>query len=91
MHALLALATLIGCDHVERNGHHYVDGFANAPDSEQEAFRAAHPDLYARRDGRVRLAIRDGTIAIASLATPGLGVGAEPDWSSLRRLELETA
>ena len=22
----LALATLIGCEHVERNGHHYVDG-----------------------------------------------------------------
>ncbi|MDQ4060474.1 MAG: mandelate racemase [Pseudomonadota bacterium] len=87
----LALATLIGCDHVERNGHHYVDGFAGAPESEQQAFLAAHPDLYHRQDGRVRLAIRDGTIAIASLATPGLGVGAEPDWSSLRPLEWESA
>ena len=24
----LALATLIGATHVERNGHHYVDGMA---------------------------------------------------------------
>ena len=27
----LALATLIGATHVERNGHHYVDGMAGAP------------------------------------------------------------
>ena len=27
----LALATLIGATHVERNGHHYVDGMTGAP------------------------------------------------------------
>ena len=34
----LALATLVGATHVERNGHHYVDGMAGAPDAEQLRF-----------------------------------------------------
>lgn len=79
----LALATLIGCTHVERNGHHYVDGMAGAPEAEQAAFLAAHPDLYRRDGGRARLRIEDGRIALASLRTPGLGVGPLPDWSAM--------
>ena len=50
----LALATLIGATHVERNGHHYVDGMAGAPQAEQDAFLAAHPDLYHRARERPR-------------------------------------
>ena len=44
----LALGALIGVTHAERNGHHYVDGFAETPAAEAQAFRSAHPDLYAR-------------------------------------------
>ena len=81
----LALATLVGATHVERNGHHYVDGMAGAPEQEQLRFLTAHPDLYQRADGRVRLTIRAGTIGLASLArTPGLAVGAMPDWGATR-------
>ena len=43
----LALGALIGVSHAERNGHHYVDGFADTPAAEAQAFLAAHPDLYA--------------------------------------------
>ena len=75
----LALATLIGCTHVERNGHHYVFGMAAAPAAEQAAFRQAHPDLYRDRGGTACLRIEGGRIAIASLAQPGLGSGALPD------------
>jgi hypothetical protein len=84
----LALATLIGAEHVERNGHHYVDGMAGAPAAEQDAFVAAHPDLYVRAgNGRVRLAIRHGTVALRSFAaTPGLAVGVMPDFSSMSAL-----
>jgi len=79
----LALATLIGATHLERNGHHYV-GRMNAPASEQDAFLKAHPDIYHRAaDGGVRVTIRDGVIAIGSLATPGLGVGPMPDFSTM--------
>jgi len=82
----LALATLIGATHVERNGHHYVDGMAGAPRAEQEAFLLAHPDLYARAaNGRVRLAIRDGAVALGSLQSkPGLAVGPLPDFGAMQ-------
>ena len=50
----LALASLLGLSHVERNGHHYVNGMAGLPASEQQAFLAAHPDLYERSHGAVR-------------------------------------
>jgi hypothetical protein len=81
----LALATLIGATHIERNGHHYVDGMAGAPQAEQDAFLAAHGDLYARApNGRARLAIRDGAVSLVSLDTPGLGVAVQPDWTAMQ-------
>lgn len=86
----LALATLIGCDHVERNGHHYVDGFAGsgATEAEAAAFLAAHPDLYHRAPGGVRLRIEGGRIALGSLRGPGLGSSAEPDWGAMEAMAL---
>jgi hypothetical protein len=79
-----AQALLVGATHVERNGHHYVDGMAGAPPAEQEAFRTAHPALYSRADGRVRLAIRDGRASLASLhVMPGLAVGPMPDFHAM--------
>ena len=80
----LALATLVGATHVERNGHHYVNGMAGRPESEQAAFLAAHPGLYHRSHGAVRLAIHNGRLAIASLDCPGYAVAAEPDWDGMR-------
>jgi hypothetical protein len=89
----LALVSLLGLAHVERNGHHYVNGMAGLPQAEQEAFLAAHPDLYERSHGAVRLRIEAGTLAIASLDCPGYASGAMPDWGSMRemRLQRETA
>jgi hypothetical protein len=85
----LALAALIGAAHVERNGHHYVDGMAGAPDHEQQDFLAAHPELYHRTDGRLRLTLRDGMIALASLArAPGLAVGVMPDFAAMTPLQV---
>ena len=80
----LAQALLIGATHVERNGHHYVDGMAGAPEAEQDAFLAVHPELYKRANGRARLAIRDGQLALASLhGTPGFAVGPMPDFRAM--------
>ncbi len=39
----LALGALIGVTHAERNGHHYVDGFADTPAAEAEAFSPRIP------------------------------------------------
>lgn len=79
-----AQALLVGATHVERNGHHYVDGMAGAPEAEQAAFLAAHPALYARSNGRIRLAIRDGQASLESLhTTAGLATGPMPDFSAM--------
>ena len=80
----LALATLIGCTHVERNGHHYVDGMAALGEAEQSAFLSAHPDLYHCTHGAVRVRIADGMLGIGSLDQPGFASGAQPDLAAMR-------
>jgi hypothetical protein len=74
-----ALAAFHGLTHAERNGHHYVDGFANTPAAEAQAFLAAHSDLYDQSGGKVRLSIRDGAISTRSLATPDFACGLDTD------------
>ena len=80
----LALVSLLGIDHVERNGHHYVNGMADLPVPEQQAFLSAHPDLYEHSHGAVRVRIRDGQLAIGSLGCTGFASGALPDWQAMR-------
>lgn len=75
----LALASLLGITHVERNAHHFIDGFGARPAEEARAFQRAHPDLYHARDGRIRLRIRDGRLAVGSLQCPGFGSSVTPD------------
>jgi len=75
-----ALIAFLGIEHAERNGHHYVDGFADTPAEEARAFLAAHHDLYEESDGKVRLKIRDGALSIASLSSSaGFASGVAPD------------
>jgi hypothetical protein len=83
----LALGALIGVTHAERNGHHYVDGFAETPAAEAEAFLSAHPDLYASDGNIVRLSIHDGDLLTGSLTSPGFATGVHPNWSALSPLE----
>lgn len=71
----LALVGWLGLDHVERNGHHYVDGMAALPLDEQQAFAAQHPALYTRSEGAVRLRIVEGQIDLGTLDQPGFGTG----------------
>ncbi len=79
----LALVALLGITHVERNGHHYVNGMAALSSSEQDAFLSAHPDLYERSHGAVRLKIRDGRIDIRSLECIGYASAAMPDFTAM--------
>ena len=82
----LALVNLLGIRHVERNGHHYVNGMAALPVAEQDAFLAAHPDVYERSHEAVRLKIEGGRIALGSLAGPGFASGAMPDFGAMQPL-----
>lgn len=81
----LALVSLIGLTHVERNAHHFIDGMSFAPEAEQAGFVAAHPDLYAKEPGRpARLRIADGAVSLGSLSGPGFAVAAEMDFAAMR-------
>lgn len=76
----LALVAALGLTHVERNGHHYVDGMSFAPETEQIALLQAHPDLYARGPaGPARLRIAQGRIHLGSLDCPGFALGVSRD------------
>jgi hypothetical protein len=43
-----------------------------------------HPDLYEHSRGAVRVKIRNGQLAIGSLASAGFASGAYPDWTALK-------
>ncbi len=67
----LALASILGLTHLERNGHHYVKGMCGYPLPEQEKYLIKYPGLYIRDKGFVRLDIRGGKLDISSLDRPG--------------------
>jgi hypothetical protein len=83
----LALGALIGVTHAERNGHHYVEGFAETPAAEARAFLAAHPDLYISDGDVIRLSIHDGDLLTGSLTAPGFASGVHADWTALSPLQ----
>ena len=83
----LALVSVLGFTHVERNGHHYVNGMAGLPEAEQQAFLKAHGDLYEHSHGAVRLRIVNGNLALGSLAVPGYASAAMPQWDSMRSIQ----
>lgn len=82
----LALVALLGLDHVERNGHHYVRGMEGVPGSEQQEFLRAHGDLYRDFNGVTSLRIDGGQLAIGSLAGPGFASAAMPRWQDMRKM-----
>lgn len=80
----LALVSLLGLTHVERNAHHFIDGMSFAPEAEQRAFATAHPDLYDKLPGKpARLRIDKGMLSLGSLVVPGFATGAEMDFGSM--------
>ena len=87
----LALVSILGLTHVERNGHHYVNGMADLPPGEQNAFLAAHPDLYEKSHGAVRVRIDDGMLALGSLDCPGYASRAVPEWNSMKEMSWASA
>lgn len=83
----LALVSALGLAHVERNGHHFIDGFTGRPIAEAQAYRAAHPDLYEDTSFGSRLRIRQGLLEIGSLATLGMGSAVWPDIAAMQPME----
>ena len=82
----LVLVNILGITHVERNGHHYVNGMASRPEHEQRAFLQAHSDVYEHSHGATRLRIREGQLQVGSLDQIGFASGAMPDFSAMTPL-----
>lgn len=78
----LALVTLLGLTHVERNAHHFIHGFGGRSPEEARAFARAHPDLYRGDDEDIRLHIDDGKLSTGSLDCSGFGASVEPDFDA---------
>src|SRR5437762_10088930 len=81
---------MLGIAHVERNGHHYVDGFEGqaATSRERAAFVKVHGDLYTEHGDNAHVAIRDGALSLRSLRCAGFATATRPDirmMSPLRR------
>jgi hypothetical protein len=74
------LAASLGITHIERNGHHYVNGFGLAPAAEADAFARAHAGFY---DQHARLRVVGGQLDITSLHVPGFASAASPRWDRL--------
>ena len=83
----LATGRALGLEHVERNGHHYVRGLAHCSPAERRAALRHHPDLYEGDETDARVAVRDGRLALGSLAVPGWGVAFDPDLEAMTPLE----
>jgi hypothetical protein len=71
----LALVSWLSLTHVERNGHHYVNGLMAASTAEQQNALLTHSTLYVRCDAAVRLRIEGGEISTASVQCAGFGTG----------------
>ncbi|MFV0283390.1 MAG: enolase C-terminal domain-like protein [Castellaniella sp.] len=83
----LALVGWLGLAHVERNGHHYVNGLSCAPQAEQHGFLRAFPTLYAHSEGAVRLRIDGGGIDLSGLDCAGFATGVaggHVSWDAMR-------
>jgi hypothetical protein len=83
------LATSLGVQHIELNGHHYVKGFGIAPLHESNDFAKAHADFYTSSSAGVHLNVQQGQINIASLHQTGFGHQAWPDWQSLNPISIK--
>jgi hypothetical protein len=83
----LALVSLLGIDHVERNAHHYTHGMIAAPEDEQARFLGSFPDLYRDLNGVTCLRIDNGMMSTKSVhAGLGWGSAEAPDWTKMEML-----
>lgn len=82
----LALVSLLGLTHVERNGHHYVAGMPGATEAEMDAFSQAYPTLYRRDNSGLHLHISRGHLDLTSLDGTGFSSSALPAYGSLRAM-----
>lgn len=85
----LVVASAIGLEHIERNGHHFFGRFAPLQPGLDVRMAQAHPDLYRNDGGIVRLRITHGRLDLASALRAPFGVTPTIDPGSLPELTEE--
>ena len=78
----LALVALLGLADVERNGHHFVDGFAGRPVGESLCVPGGAPRPLSRGRPAGPPEHRRRRLALGSLECPGFGSAVVPDLST---------
>lgn len=84
----LALSSVLGLTHVERNGHHYHAGLSYLPAAMYDDILEMHGDLYRSVDGLPALAIERGMLNLTSVNRDGFGFGIDPrfeEYQSVRQ------
>ncbi|MFT4028335.1 MAG: hypothetical protein QM675_00530 [Protaetiibacter sp.] len=87
----LAVASAMGLDHIERNGHHYFACFAPLDPTIADRTVAAHPDLFGTTTGSPRLRIVGGVLELGSLVDAPFGLAPEPRPDALPALTPQSA
>ena len=74
----LALASVLGLSHVERNGHHYHAGLSYLPEEMYGDILVSHGDLYRNVNGVPALRIDHGMLNLTSVNEGGFGFRINP-------------
>lgn len=88
LHQDLAVVSLLGLPHVERNGHHYFRGQEHLTEPERTHLSTSHADLYT--DGG-RLRIESGRLSLTSLETRAFGYAGPVDLEAGQPVEPPSA
>lgn len=70
----LAVASALGIQHVERNGHQYMRGLSMFPKEIQTIILSDHSDLYKEHKGYPSLKVCEGMISLKSVNSSPFGV-----------------
>ena len=82
----LAMMSLLGIEHVERNGHHYYRGLSMWPAAWQSEVIASHGDLYGRhREGFACLRVENGQLTLESVNQAPFGLAPKLDPSRFEK------
>lgn len=79
----LAVVSLLGIKHVERNGHHYFAGLNHLPADLQMQVVDSHEDLYRRQSELASLQIHDGRLKLESVNDAPFGCAVWPNIESI--------
>ena len=73
----LTIQSTLGIESIERNGHHYIRGLGDFPETVQQLVLEHHSDLYelTEKGGWPSLRIKDGSLELSSVNSAPFGYG----------------